>query len=87
MKQRFLIIISFTLLLVYLIYLCMPSKYIVYALIPTSNGGRCEWKEVYWSYSSKKALEKYRYLNQHKENGVKGYIFLNEETGNSIIPF
>lgn len=66
------------------LYFAMP-KYIVYAL----NDSEDEpiWEEAYKSVSHDKAKERYLYLNEHKEDGVKYYIFVDEETGNSIIPF
>lgn len=53
---------------------------VVYAV--TKDG----WKEVYRSIYSSKAKERYYYLKSHKEEGVSYYIFVDEDSGNSIIP-
>lgn len=81
------IIIGFIFVTGYVVYLCSRPIYFVYAVIPPADGGRSEWKEVYKSNSHDQTWERYEYLNRHKEEGVKYYIFFDEETGNSVIPF
>lgn len=66
------------------LYCAMP-KYIVYAVKGSQNGAI--WEEVYKSVSQDKAKARYLYLNGHKEEGVRYYILVDEETGNSVIPF
>ena len=45
------------------------------------------WIPVYRSMNHDWAKEKYMYMNAHKEEGVKCYILVDEEEGNSLIPF
>ncbi len=66
------------------IYCALP-KYIVYANRSSDDGPKRE--EVYRSIYYGKAKDRYYYLNSHKEEGVSGYILLDEEMGNSLIPF
>ena len=42
---------------------------------------------VYRSMNHDWAMEKYMNMNAHKEEGVKCYILVDEEEGNSLIPF
>ena len=64
---------------------CVLPKYIVYAVRTSGDGPKRE--VVYKSISHDKAKARYYYLNKHKEEGVKHYILVDEEMGNSLIPF
>ena len=66
------------------LYFAMP-KYTVYAVKGSKDGAI--WKEVYKSVYHARAKARYLYLNGHKEEGVRHYILVDEETGNSVIPF
>jgi len=66
------------------IYYAMP-KYIVYAV--RASDGEFKLELVYTSIFRDKAEERYYYLNQHKEEGVKGYILKDTSTGLRLIPF
>ena len=63
---------------------CAIPKYVVYAVKGTKNGTIRE--EVCKSISQDKARSRHLYLNGHKEEGVR-YVLVDEETGNSVIPF
>lgn len=64
---------------------CATPKYIVYAVKGTEDGTSRE--VVYKSVCHDRAKARYLYLNGHKEEGVKHYILMDEEEGNSLIPF
>ena len=81
------IIIVVPLIFGYVVYYCTIPIYFVYAVVPSDDGGKSEWKEVYKSCDHDDAWERFEYLNWHREKGVKGYVFYNKETGNSVIPF
>ena len=86
MKKKFYIIVFAVLIIAggIALYCAMP-KYVVYAVIPSNDGPK--WEVAYKSISHDKAKAQYLYLNGHKEEGVKHYILVDEETGNSVIPF
>lgn len=69
--------------------LLFSSAFYFYSLLNTqviyavSKDG---WNEVYRSTDRDKARDRYYYLRSHKEEGVSYYIFIDEESGNSIIP-
>lgn len=75
------IIIVVLLIVGYAVYRCTIPVYFVYAVVPSDDGGKSEWKEVYKSCNYDDAWELFEYLNQHKEKGVKGYILLDKEMG------
>ena len=79
------IVIAALLIIGSLALYCAMPKYTVYAVKEAENGAI--WEEVYKSVSQDKAKARYLYLNGHKEEGVKHYILVDEETGNSEIPF
>lgn len=68
--------------LFWLIWYLYLANYIVYAI--HEDG---EWESVYRSTNHDKAKEIYIYLNAHKKEGVKHYILLDKEMGNSLISF
>lgn len=70
----------------WLVWYYWLAIYVVYAVKKEAedNGGR---EVVYRSMFFDKAKEKYLYLNCNKEKGVKYYILMNKEEGNSLIPY
>lgn len=73
--------------LIGLLCLCAYFLYIqiaCYAVYAVTKDG---WKEIYRSVDESKAIEKWNYLNAHKEEDVGFYIYLDEYQGNSILPF
>lgn len=70
----------------WLVWYYWLAIHVVYAVGkgPDGKGGR---EVVYRSMFFDKAKEKYLYLNAHKEEGVKHYILVDKEEGNSLIPF
>ena len=70
----------------WLVWYYWLAVYVVYAVEEKPNN-ESAWISVYRSMYFDKAMEKYMYLNHNKEDGVKHYIFVNQEDGNSIIPF
>ena len=78
------IVIAALLIIGGVVLYCAMPKYIVYAVKGAEDGAI--WEEVYKSVSQDKAKARYLYLNGHKEEGVRHYILVDEETGNSVIP-
>lgn len=84
-KKVYISIISIAALLIIgcvAIYCALP-KYIVYAYKISCDEPEVVYKSIYYD----KAKANYYYLNSHKEEGVSHYILLDEEMGNSLIPF
>ena len=79
------IVIAALLIIGGVVLYCAMPKYIVYAVKGSQNGAI--WEEVYKSVCHDRAKAQYLYLNGHKEKGMKHYILVDEETGNSEIPF
>ena len=79
------IVIAALLIIGSVVLYCAMPKYTVYAVKGAEDGTIRE--EVYKSVSLDKAKARYLYLNGHKEEGVRHYILVDEETGNSEIPF
>lgn len=82
-RKRIALFLCLALLLggAYFIYSQMNTN-VVYAVT------KDDWVEVYRSVSKEKAMNKFEYLQYYhqKEDGVFFYVFVDEETGNSIIP-
>lgn len=70
----------------WLVWYYWLAIHVVYA-VGKGPDGKDMYKTVYRSMYFDKAMEKYMYLNHNKEEGVKHYILMNKEEGNSIIPF
>lgn len=70
----------------WLVWYYWLAIHVVYAVGkgPDGKGGR---EVVYRSMFFDKAKEKFMYMNAHKEEGVKYYILMNKEEGNSLIPY
>ena len=66
------------------IYYALP-KFVVYAVKHSDNGPKRE--VVYKCIYQDKAEAQYYYLIKHKQEGVSSYILVDEEYGNSLIPF
>lgn len=81
-----LICLTIVVVAVWLVWYYWLAIYVVYAVKKEADGkgGR---EVVYRSMFFDKAKEKYLYLNAHKEEGVKHYILVDKEEGNSLIPF
>lgn len=60
-------------------------KYSVWAVY--GDGIQPKRQRIYKSVNRQKVYEYYKYMNEHKEDGVMYYYFLDEEFGNTIIPF
>ena len=86
-KNVYICLVSIATLLIIggVVFYCAMPRYIVYAVKGSKDGAK--WEVVYKSVYLDRAKARYLYLNSHKEEGVKHYILVDEEEGNSLIPF
>ena len=71
---------------VWLLWYFYLAHHMLYAVVSDSEG-KAKWTPVYRSMCFDRAHNEYMYMNTHREAGVDGYILVDTEEGNSIIPF
>lgn len=85
-KGRIMLVLMAIVVAAWLVWYYWLAIYVVYA-VGKGPDGKGVREPVYRSMFFDRAKEKYMYMNAHKEEGVKYYILMNNEEGNSLIPF